>query len=334
MPSKPNPLMSSNKIPWNTPSASGRGPSGTHPLMSDDMMAKKTDGYRLVVDIDAQELLVQETEEVCTLIRREIGGPPVKVLRPPSGKKSYIPGEDTSRVLKGEKRFEDAEVKVVTQYEGDWSRAKDLARCTVVVEKARDVETAYKIVKKHFENKAGGFRLFEAKTIDPVKDDCGYSGYTVFVQLTGTAIKAEIQVNYMAMMYAKFTEKEFEGMFDRAQVWAMKREYPPHVVEGGLGHHLYEVARKDGEDPDKRKAYAAACKLYYNYFRSDPTNTTLGKAAQAAILKLEGNKVDLAWLDKSFAAFERKAAPTLRRDGLALGSGQTLAELLGEGPFA
>ena len=126
------------------------------------------------------------------------------------------------------------------------TRSKDIARCTLVVEKAKDIERAFGFVKAHFtsvrtsylkEVAPGRFDAAVGQTTsaafkrsglqfhageDRSKPDlnaCGYSGYTIFVRSGGAnANKGEIQINYPGMMYAK-SLPEFEAAHgkDRAR---------------------------------------------------------------------------------------------------------------------
>jgi hypothetical protein len=133
--------------------------------------------------------------------------------------------------------------------------------------------------------KRTGLQFHSEKIIKPDSNACGYSGYTVFVRSGGAnANKGEIQINYPAMMFAK-SLKEFNASLGPDRAREIGGKYP--IVPGGVGHALYEVARAPGaEHTPKGKAYAAACKAYYDYFRSDPPSLDLGLKAHAALTKL------------------------------------------------
>src|SRR5262245_49536922 len=251
--------------------------------------------YRSALDSNIQARLVEEVEKIKAKI------PGSTVLKPPPGGKTYIPPQPSQAgapprelVLKGEKKREDALAKTLKDYGGDWDQVKDIARCTLVVEKAREIEIAWLRVRSHFGFSAGagtsrtigytsGLQFHSEKIIKPESNPAGYSGYTVFVRSGGAnANKAEIQINFPAMMYAKSLPEFRASMPQReAEIMAKFRE-----VQGGWGHKMYEVYRAQEQTPTG-KAYAAACKLYYDYFRSDPPNMRLGRAALEAMRALD-----------------------------------------------
>jgi hypothetical protein len=186
----------------------------------------------------------------------------------------------------GPKGKDEATTKVDRDYGGDWSRIKDLARCTLVVGKNEgEVAEGLRAVRSHFQTR-NGFVVIEEKATMGFLNDCGYSGDTVFVQTGGgDSSKGEIQVNTPAMMYGKdlrqFQQLEKQGV---ASVSQMIATYG--AVKGGLGHALYETARNDKEGDSKRRVYARACKFYYNYFRSSPPNMNWGFMARDAVRAL------------------------------------------------
>jgi len=250
--------------------------------------------YRSALESNIQKRLVEEVEKIKAKI------PGATVLKPPPGGVTVIMpprsqvGPSREVVLKGEKKREDALAKTLKDYKGDWNDVKDIARCTLVVEKAREVEIAWLRVRSHFGFSAGagtsrtigytnGLQFHSEKIIKPESNPAGYSGYTVFVRSGGAdANKAEIQINFPAMMYAKSLPEFRNSMPGReGEMQAKFREVP-----GGLGHKMYEVYRAQEHSPTG-KAYAAACKLYYDYFRSDPPNLRLGRAALEAMRALD-----------------------------------------------
>jgi hypothetical protein len=300
--------------------------------MAPQEIEDRTAKYRGILKFNLQEKLIEEVLVAISLLRIW-GVRPVTLVSPPIGSMTQIFGEDSLRKLKGEKKFEDAEIKVVHEYWGDWNKAKDLARCTVVVEKADDVERAFAIVRGHFEEKREkrtGFQYFEHKEVKPNSNACGYSGYTVVVQWPGQG-KAEIQVNYVSMIYAK-SMPEFEAAFGKEKIRQVQTLYPPHIVEGGQGHHLYEVARKPGADKTKRgQDYAKACKAYYDYFRGKP-DLKAGQEAAKLIRDLESKPPALALFDKSASSLDELLgpdAPDGRRRRVDLKPGN-FRELFGE----
>jgi hypothetical protein len=218
-------------------------------------------------------------------------------------------------LLKGPlKTLEKSKGKVAKDYKGDWDDAKDIVRCTLVVEKAKDIERVYQFVKAHFSSvrttylkevasgrfdagvgyaqseafKRSGLQFHSEKVIRPETNACGYSGYTVFVRSGGAnANKAEMQINYPGMLYAKQLE-EFKRDLGEDKARDIAAKYS--IVPGGLGHTLYDVAEKKGAG---HQAYAAACKAYYDYFRSDPPSFELGAKAHAELKKLKLPNVSL-----------------------------------------
>jgi hypothetical protein len=273
----------------------------TNPLMSSGTLAERTEFYRRVLESDVQGRLVVAANRARAKLIGYLGQP-VWLLTPPSGSFTKIPGEYRSRLLRGEKGFEGADVKVCKEYDGKWTEAKDLARCTLVVRGASDIKRAWNFLILHFAANTPQFRLVPVSFDDPlgvnaVKSDfryhsaketlpgsnpCGYSGYTVCVQ-SGDFI-GEIQVNCVPMMYSK-SEPEFIEAFGEDEVRKTGTEYPS--VPGFKGHQLYEVYREQ-KDRDKARAAAAAAanKAYYDYFRSDPPDYILGQRARAKLVEV------------------------------------------------
>ena len=177
-----------------------------------------------------------------------------------------IPGAVLIGKPTGVKTFKSASGKLEREYDGeDWGRFKDLNRCTVVVLKSEDMKTAYGVVKTYFSGRElrSGFLFHQEKIVEAHLDPCGYSGYTVFVRSIGGE-KAEIQINYPPIMYAKSVEEFRLTMADREA--KMKADYP--VLPGGLGHKLYDL-HKLYKGTGFKKALEDTSKLYYYYFRSE-----------------------------------------------------------------
>jgi hypothetical protein len=234
------------------------------------------DKYRPDKSKSLQEELVEEVNKIAAQI------PNAKVIQPP-----------------GVKSFQRALQKVEgADYGGNWEKMKDLNRCTLVVSTASDIINAWRRVRDHFKlvRHSTRLQLLSEKLHDPndrVKNPCGYSGATIFVRTAGgdakEAKKGEVQINYPPMMYAKAL-KEFSDTFGQSEVTKMRTKYMP--VPGGLGHGMYEKWQAQ-EQSDIGKANAAACKLYYDYFRSDPTDLRLGQEALEAVRKLKAPGVQL-----------------------------------------
>lgn len=288
-----NPLISSDLRNWK---------GGVHPLMPAKAVEDATKQYRDTLDSNLQERLLEAAETV----RQELSqvlGQRVHLLFPPKGSKTQVPGEEALRKLKGEKKFPEAEFKVVKDYKGNWGDIKDLARCTLAMEDpVQPEDKPFLLVQKYFAQGLNGFTIKETKVVDPKdmkKNPCGYSGYTVFVK--DGRFTGEIQVNYMNMMYAK-SQSEFTFGQDKER--ELRRKYP--LLPGFLGHHLYEIYRVN-ENNDKGKQAARASRVYYSYFRSKPANPVLGTVANWLVKTYKLNAAlpeppALPWLDKSFEA--------------------------------
>ncbi len=215
-----------------------------------------------------QEQLIEEVEKISKKI------PLSKVMAPP-----------------GVKSYERASAKVGREYGHDWERIKDLNRCTLVVPNKNEIERAYHLVKRHFSSistvKHDGILLkFHSEKIirpdgDPINNPCGYSGYTVFVR-TVDFKKAEVQINYPSMLYAK-SLPEFRDTCGEQMVGEMWARYAP--VPGGLGHKMYE-GWQNNQQTQIGKDYAVACKLYYDYFQSPILERAKGQKALEAVRKL------------------------------------------------
>lgn len=253
-------------------------PAAPQPARPPQSIEERTALYLRLIESNLQGRLVVTVKKVRDQLSRFLGQPVVLLTPPFAG--TQVPGEFVWRFLNGEKTFAGAEDKVLEQYDGDWERAKDLSRCTLVVPRAQETRPAWSFVADCFKkNKfhdplaVNDFMYHSQKEIDPVPDPCGYSGYTVFVQSKG--LISEIQINSVIMMYAK-SKNEFLKAFGQDRAKEIFNDYP--AVPGFVGHELYEIARKTGANP----AYAAACKLYYNYFRTVPADFDAGlKAAKA-----------------------------------------------------
>ena len=286
-----NPFMSSDLRSW----------KGTHPLMPAQAAKDATKPYRDLLDSRMQNRLLEAAESVREQLAWVLGQP-VRLLVAPPGAETHVPGEDFIRTLGGEKKIPETEVKVWKEYKGDWSKIKDIARCTLAMERpVQPEDRAYWLVRYFFDRIRGGVNGFvekEAKSVEPKDNPCGYSGYTVFV--TDGTFTGEVQVNYMNMMYAK-SKKEFVNAFGDDKARELRTKYP--LVDGGLGHELYEIYRIN---PASEKAIQAAraSTAYYEYFRSNPADQQKGTIANALVKACNLNAAfpSLPWLDKSMDA--------------------------------
>lgn len=243
----------------------------------DELRAKQGQIMGQIINDGARQMqirLVAEVEKVKATI------PGARVLLPPGG-----------GVAGGPKSFESAARKVYGEkLKGDWLKIRDMARCTLVVQNAIEVDKALRALEAHFrpsmgfsiednevDGKDGGR---QSRVILGNSNEAGYSGWTINVSQGGH--KGEIQVNTPVMMYAK-SLPEFRDAFPDLEA-KMKATYS--YVPGGLGHILYETWRDKATPPAQKKSYGAASKYYYNYFRSEPPNMNWGIFARDAIAAL------------------------------------------------
>lgn len=227
--------------------------------------------------------LVAEVNEVVKKLKRiKIDA---RVITPPGG---GVAGGTKSYARAAEKVYQ--KVEEGGKLNGDWLEIRDLARCTLVVLSRYDADLALRVLEAHFRTGSSGFTIEHnqlkegggrwGRTILASSNAAGYSGWSINVSRGGH--KAEIQVNYPEMMYAKDL-KEFVYAFPGEEA-KMRATFP--LVPGGIGHILYETSRKPGVPKNVQDAYAAASNIYYAYFRSKPVDLALGKAAAAAVAAL------------------------------------------------
>lgn len=184
--------------------------------------------------------------------------------------------------IKGEAR---ASQKVASDYSGDWTSIRDLARMTIIVPSVAECRMAVEELKRTFSaaNRRG---ILQIKDVNPNQDPCGYSSMTVFVR-TSNDRPAEIQVNTPEMIYAKQSEGTVKGIIGPQAYMGIKGKYQ---LEGGLGHALYDVYRVA---PGSRAGLASAAlsKRYYNYFRSGAANLRERDSIRGALEELRGQGV-------------------------------------------
>jgi hypothetical protein len=208
---------------------------------------------------------------------------------------------DGAKVIGAVKGYDTAVKKVGREYRGDWGQIKDLARCTVVVKKQSAVKTASDLLRHHFII-TEGFRIIGEKSKSGPDDTMGFSGFQMFVTSGGN--KGEIQVNTPSMIYAK-SHGEFLALMNEKDAKDLEKKYSE--LPGGLGHVLYEAHdRNSNLTPTAKAAYAAASKLYYDYFRSDWPDKSKGSRALEAMAKLTPPVLSEEWLKKANLA---KPAP-------------------------
>lgn len=284
-----NPLITNSKpLNWQ---------GGTHPLMTPQQMKVASQPYQDVLDSGLQNRLLEAAESARKTLE-EVLGQRVHLLFPPAGSKTDVPGVGL-RTLGGEKKFPESELKVFKDYGGKWDLIKDLARCTLAMEQPVEPgDRPYWIVRYLFDRQRGGVAGFtekEAKEVDPSKDPCGYSGYTVNV--SDGRYTGEIQVNYMNIMYAKSSD-EFNAAFGQNKARQLRSRYP--LIPGGLGHELYEIYRVQ-KGSEKSNQAAEASRAYYAYFRSRMADQALGTEANRLVRACGINAAfpTLSWLDES-----------------------------------
>jgi hypothetical protein len=152
------------------------------------------------------------------------------------------------------KSRESALRKVVTEYGGDVSRLKDLARDTIVIDHGKEIETLALLRKHDPEILEGGVKI-----VDPAKDPLGYSGITVSVP-TKSGLTAEVQINSPEMIYAKEAPADARRILGDARYEQLLST--PGIPPGGRGHALYEQWRVMPEGPAK-DLVAAESRAYY-----------------------------------------------------------------------
>jgi len=109
------------------------------------------------------------------------------------------------------------------------------------------------------------------KTVDPLEDASGYSGYVAFVR-TSNGWPGEIQINIGTIIYAKEKEQVARSVLGEAEFNRIKMLYG---LDCGWGHGFYEFSRKPGSDAVLAKKAMEASKDYYAYFRSPTPNPVL-----------------------------------------------------------
>lgn len=170
----------------------------------------------------------------------------------------------SGKVLVGSvKSLERATQKVDNDYGGDWTELKDLVRVTIVVPFASMLWRVGLTIQEHCSQAHTGMAMLKtAETIAP-QDVCGYSGLNFVVRLKNGR-PGEIQVNTLEMLYAKMSPDKFKEKLGEWEYYRIKFKYG---LEGGLGHALYEIYRRE---PWSHKGIEAASlsRMYYDCFRS------------------------------------------------------------------
>jgi len=143
--------------------------------------------------------------------------------------------------------------KIISDYDGDAAKIKDLARNTIIVPADKMDSVVEELAK----------RGANVKVIDGVIDPLGYSGVNSTIQ-TKAGIVGEIQVNTPEMIYAKESEavaKELLGDDMYSSIAAKSG------TKGGEGHKLYEQWRVLSRSDPERSVIEAQSKAYYDAVR-------------------------------------------------------------------
>ncbi len=143
--------------------------------------------------------------------------------------------------------------KSVNIYGGKPQRLTDLARNTIIVPPGNvDAVVA--------ELRAQGAKV---KEFTPESNALGYSGFNTVVK-TKAGIKAEIQVNTPAMIYAKEPEDIARKILGNETYDNISKELG---VPGGQGHAMYEKWRQLDPKSDEAVKIANESQAYYDKFR-------------------------------------------------------------------
>ena len=144
--------------------------------------------------------------------------------------------------------------KIASDYDGDATKIKDLARNTIVVP-----EENIGRVTNALENKGA-----DIKVVDAATDTMGYSGVKTTVA-TEAGLTAEIQVNSPAMIYAKESATNARAILGDDVYNSISRQAG---MPGGRGHDLYEQWRAiaDKTSPQAQQL-AAESRQYYDLIR-------------------------------------------------------------------
>lgn len=143
--------------------------------------------------------------------------------------------------------------KIVSEYDGDVTRIRDLARNSIIVPEERINEAVARL-------RSQGASV---KVIDGATHPLGYSGINTIVT-TQSGLRAEIQVNTPEMIYAK----ESEGVARQQLGNDVYDEIAARTgVPGGKGHDLYEQWRMLDPESAAAKDLAEQSKAYYETIR-------------------------------------------------------------------
>jgi len=164
----------------------------------------------------------------------------------------YIPGP-----IKGIDRLL---VKTTIDYDFDYSSNKDVVRCTLACKDDAAMGLAAALIESTCVTELGMF-ICETKIKNPDKF-MGYSDTTFIVGFFNCKLAVEVQVNNIALLYAKMKPESFmkQNNYSQQQYNKLKSKIG---LPGGLGHLFYEIYRENKNNP-KLKDIDNISKEYYN----------------------------------------------------------------------
>jgi hypothetical protein len=145
-------------------------------------------------------------------------------------------------------------------YGGNWSKNKDLARCTVACESQPELTRVVQVIRAICTPRYG-IQLIKIVEVKPgiEGNDCGYSGWNFAVVFKGLTLPAEIQANTYAMMYGKMAKQDYTDAILGGDESQYVRAAGTMGFPGSLGHLFYEIWREDKGGPDGTAAAALGC---------------------------------------------------------------------------
>ena len=143
--------------------------------------------------------------------------------------------------------------KIITEYSGDISQIKDLARNTIITDGGNIAAITEKL-------EASGAKV---KILSSTTNELGYSGINTTVK-TKSGLTAEIQVNTPEMIYGKETEAIARSLLGDAKYAEISNRVG---VPGGQGHVLYEQWRSLNPNTPEAQRIAAQSRAYYDVVR-------------------------------------------------------------------
>ncbi len=154
-----------------------------------------------------------------------------------------------------------ATAKVQKDYGGDWFELKDAVRMTIVAPNVSQLRVLQREIRLRCVASKGLGIMKDAET-NPWIDPCGYSGVSFVIRFPNGQ-PGEIQCNVPEIIYAKMRESTFRKNLGWSLWISLKFRY---LLEGGLGHKLYDIYRTRAGTPAADTA-ARISKMYYAYFR-------------------------------------------------------------------